>query len=184
MSNHPAPVSCWITALALSVACTGTSTGPGEGEFTELPADQVMIDVQFSSTSKGIRAAELKSDTAYLFSDSAVTHLRGVDLEMYDASGRQTAHLTSVTGVYNQNTQAMIGRGDVVLIVLADGRRIETEELYYDPEQRRIWSDVETHMTLPDGTDITTSNFTADDEFRNVQTGTTRGRSPATRIRF
>lgn len=171
-----------VIAAAVS-GCAGSSTAP-EGDFTELPADQVMIDVQFSSTSDGVRAAELKSDTAFMYSDSSVMHLRGVDLEMYDSSGRQTAHLTALTGVYDQNTQAMVGRGNVVLVVIADGRRIETEELHYDPEQRRIWSDVETHMTLPDGTDITTANFTSDDRFQNVRTGETRGRSPATRIQF
>jgi LPS export ABC transporter protein LptC len=182
------PCAVWRTAalasLLLVAACRGSGTDPMVAEFETLPADQIMEGVEFTSTSAGIRSAKLLSDTAYLFEDSSVMHLRGVDLEMYDATGTKTAHLTSLTGVFNQNTEAMIANEDVVLIVLKDGRRILTDELHYDPQTRRVWSDVETRMTLPDGSDMTVESFTADDQFNNVQTRGARGRSPTTRITF
>jgi LPS export ABC transporter protein LptC len=173
---------CLVGAVSLAAACGGTSTDPMVEEFESLPADKIMEGVEFSSTSSGVRSAKLLSDTAYLFEDSSRMHLRGVDLEMYDANGTRTAHLTSKTGVFDQSTEAMIATGDVVLVVIKDGRRILTEELHYDPQTRRVWSDVQTRQTLPDGTDMTVESFTADDQFNNVQTKGARGRSAATKI--
>lgn len=168
----------------LTAACGETAVDPMVADYAQLPADQIMEQVEFSATADGIRAAKVVSDTAYIFEDSSSMHLRGVDLEMYDQSGRQTAHLTSLQGVYNQNTQAMTATGSVVLVVLKDGRRIETEELQYDPETHRIWSDVETVMQEADGTRTTVSSFTADDEFNNVQSRGVRGGRTTTEIKF
>jgi len=177
------PVRTLVTAVLLVAgACGGAGTDPMVEEFSSLPADQIMEGVEFSSTSSGVRSAKLLSDTAYLFEDSSRMHLRGVDLEMYDANGTKTAHLTSKTGVFDQMSEAMIATDDVVLVVLKDGRRLMTQELHYDPQTRRVWSDVQTRQTLPDGTDLTVESFTADDQFTNVQTKGARGRSPATRI--
>ena len=171
--------------LALMVAaCAESAADPMVADYAQLPADQIMEQVEFSATADGIRAAKVVSDTAYIFEDSSAMHLRGVDLEMYDETGRQTAHLTSLQGVYNENTQAMTATGTVVLVVLKDGRRIETEELHYDPETHRIWSDVETVMQETDGTRTTVSSFTADDQFNNVQSRGIRGGRTTTEIRF
>ena len=48
----------------------------------------------------------------------------------------------------NERTEEMVARGDVVLIVHSDGRRIESPELHYDPNRDRIWSDSTTVQTL------------------------------------
>lgn len=175
----------WLAAVLLvAAACGGAASDPMVAEFQELPADQIMEGVEFSSTSAGVRSATLVSDTAYLFDDSTVMHLRGVDLEVYEETGRQTAHITSRTGVFDQTTQKMIATGNVVLTILGDGRKIETEELHYDPETRRVWSDVETRMTEQDGTVSTVESFTADDQFTNVQSRGARGGRPRTNISF
>ena len=183
-TGRAATVSLVGVLLALAGACGGSTSDPMVAEFQELPADQIMEGVEFSSTSAGVRSARLVSDTAYMFDDSTAMHLRGVDLEMYDETGRRTAHITSQTGVFDQNTQRMIATGSVVLVILADGRKIETEELHYDPETRRVWSDVDTRMTEPDGNVATFESFTADDQFTNVQTRGARGGRPRTNISF
>jgi LPS export ABC transporter protein LptC len=168
--------------LAALAACGRGPAEPAGGDFQDLPADQVMVGVDFVQTSQGVRVGTLRSDTAFVFSDSSVMHLRGVNLELHDENGQRKAHLTSLTGVLNNQTQAMIARGDVVLIVMANGRRIETPELHYDPQTRRVWSDSTTRMSHQ-GETFTAEGFTSDDEFRNVQTGRVRGRT-GVRIEF
>jgi LPS export ABC transporter protein LptC len=175
--------SIGLLALLLA-ACADTGADPMVAEYEQLAADQIMEQVEFSATADGVRAAKVVTDTAFIFEDSSSMHLRGVDLEMYDASGLQTAHLSSLQGVYDKNTQAMVATGDVVLVVLKDGRRIETDELHYDPETRRVWSDVETRMQEADGTRTTVASFTADDQFNNVQSRVVRGGRTTTDIRF
>ncbi|MEC7386344.1 MAG: hypothetical protein VYD22_01445, partial [Gemmatimonadota bacterium] len=65
--------------------------------------------------------------------------------------------------------------GDVLLIVHSDQRRIETQELNYDPESERIWSDSATVQTMVDGSITRGSAFESDMEFRNVRIASIRG---------
>lgn len=161
----------FLTALALIVvlgACDD-STAPLTGDYEPLPADGVMTSIDHLYTSEGVRRAQLRADTAYVFEDSAATHLRGVKLEMFDNAGELTSTLTSTEGEYNTTTQKTVARGNVVLVIPGpNGSTIWTEELHYDPVSKRVWSDVYTRMLTNDGKDMHGEGFTADDQFLNV----------------
>jgi hypothetical protein len=82
----------------------------------------------------------------------------------------------------DQNTNRMIARGSVVLVVKgANGRTVYTEELHYDPNQKQVWSDVQTRMVFPDGRQNTVKSFRSDDQFDNF---TAEGLTGSTGIRF
>jgi LPS export ABC transporter protein LptC len=170
-------------AALFAAACSGSPQEPVPGDFHELPADNVMANVVFRPTSDGVRSAVLRSDTVFVYDDSAEYKLVGVDLEMYDENGRMTATLTSQRGSFNTATELMVALGDVVLITLEEERRIETEELHYDPTNRRVWSDVPTVMYDENGPQRGTS-FRADDQFRNVTIVGFKGRIPGLRLDF
>jgi LPS export ABC transporter protein LptC len=174
-------------AVALLAACRG-ATEPVDAYYETLPADQVLVDVEHAITSNGVRQSLLRSDTSLIFNDSAAIHLRGVNLHVYDPEGRLTATLTSRTGELNQNTNKMVARGEagcmaqpehrgcVVLVVEGpEGRTVWTEELHYDPSQKRIWSDVTTRSRTRGGEDMTGDSFTSDDQFRNFRITVPRG---------
>jgi LPS export ABC transporter protein LptC len=168
-------------AAAILVACNGT-TAPVAQDYESLPADQVLIAVEHSMTNGGIRRSLLKSDTTYMFNDSASVHLRGVNLEMYTETGELRATLTSLTGELDQNTNRMVARGNVVLTVRgANGRTVWSEELHYDPQQGRMWSDVPTRTRTVDGQEMSGDAFTSDDSFSNFRVTNVRG---TTRIQF
>jgi LPS export ABC transporter protein LptC len=174
--------SPWMI-VALAAACGGSPQEPAvTGDFVPLPSD-VMTDVVFKPTTNGVQTALLRSDTVYMRRDSARYDLVGVDLQMFDTSGKLSATLTSETGEYSTVGQAMVARGDVVLITVEGGRRIETEELHYDPNTRRVWSDVATTVT-EQGTVMRGHAFSADDGFRNVNVPGYRGPIPGVRFRF
>ena len=178
-------VRVWATVIlgAMPVACGGAADPVAEG-FEQLRADNVMISAQTRYTSNGILSAEAQFDTVYVFDDSASRHVKGVRVGLFDESGRRTGTLTSDSGRMNDNSREMVALGNVVLIVIEDGRRIETEELHYDPQERSIWSDVHTVQTLNGDVTEGLGGFRADDQFRNVQIVRPRGRLPGQRIRF
>lgn len=166
MSRYLVPALASLTLL--SGACDA-STAPPTAEYESLPADQVITNVDHLFTSDGVRRAQLRADTAYVFEDSAATHLRGVTLEMFDNEGALTSTLTSERGEYDTETQKTVARGDVVLVMPGpDGRTIWTEELHYDPVAKRVWSDVPTRVLMNSGEDFHGQGFTADDQFVNV----------------
>ncbi|MGH7553411.1 MAG: LPS export ABC transporter periplasmic protein LptC [Longimicrobiales bacterium] len=169
------------STLVATTACN-RRTDPVSADYQNLPADQIMIGATHSPTSDGIRSAIGTYDTVYVFQDSSKLDLRGVNLQLFDATGRQTATLTARTGEMNTATEAMVARGDVQLVTLTDGRIIRTEELHYDPAGRRIWSDVATTMRHQ-GQDLQADGFSSDDQFKQIQFTRLRGRLPG-RVSF
>src|SRR5688500_161323 len=107
-------------------ACSQQPTPTGE-DFQDVPADLVMIGMRSFVTNNGIRKAQLMGDTGFVHDDSSKIHVKKVNLKFFDEQGAESGSLTSRTGDFNTNTQAMVARGNVVLITTTGGQRIETE---------------------------------------------------------
>jgi LPS export ABC transporter protein LptC len=158
-----------LAAIVLAAACNG-ATAPVDDDYMALPADQVVYGVEYITTDNGVRRATLKADTALVYNDSALMNLQVVHLELYNDNGTHQATLTSASGELNRNTNKMVARGSVVLVVHGEqGRTVWTEELHYDPNQKRIWSDVHTRSRDARGADLTGDGFTSDDQFTNFR---------------
>jgi len=93
----------------------------------------------------------------------------------YNEDGTERATVTADMGEMDENTDRMLARGSVVLLMHEDGRRIETAELNYDPNQDRIWSDSATVQTLADGSVTRGTAFESDLDFTNVRITNPRG---------
>lgn len=175
-----------IGLVAAASACGNETTTPSAvTDASGLPADNVILGVEHNMTREGIRTGVLNSDTAYLYESSRRMDLRGVRIRFFGDTGVETGTLTSTTGEYDIGTGSFLARGDVVL--LTDGpdgeRRLETEELHYDVENDRLWSDVAFVMREGGSTTRGTS-FQSDSQFRTwsvtgaeTEGGIRRGRS-------
>jgi LPS export ABC transporter protein LptC len=173
----------WTTSVLLVLTACSSGEGPTGENFREVPADMIVIGMTEYMTAAGLRRARLRGDTAYVHDDSGKVKVKGVDLLIFDEQGGESAKLTSRDGDFNTATQAMVARGNVVLITTkGKTRRIETEELFYEPQNKRIWSNVKTLM-IEDGERATGDGFTADDQFQNIQIKNLRGRAPV-KIQF
>jgi LPS export ABC transporter protein LptC len=169
--------------LALS-ACGGQPAGPNASAgFRKLPSDQVIVGFEQHITESGKNKAILRGDTAYVYEDSSFAKLRKVNLMLYDEQGQLSARLNSDSGEVNTFTRAMVARGRVVLITEQDSRRIETEELHFDPQAHRVWSTVKTVQRHQGGV-LTGSGFEADDKFYNVRITDARSTGGGFRITF
>jgi LPS export ABC transporter protein LptC len=167
----------WLGLIGalVSVACEPQSLEVVASAAAQaMKADQVMFGVQQYITQDGIRRGVLNADTAYVFEDSGKVEVRKVRLNLYSESGKSAADLTSRAGTLDTRTQGMVARGAVVLTT-SDGRKINTEELHYDPNTHRVWSTVTTTM-VQEGGPLTGDGFTADDQMRNIQITRPRGR--------
>lgn len=167
-----------VAVLGLGwTACNGVTEQPtGEG-YQDLSADQIMIDVTHNPTSNGVRSAIGRYDTVYVFADSSLYHVKGVDLQTFDPDGRRSATITADSGTLNQATDALVARGHVVLVT-ENVCTIRTEELHYDPDTRQLWSELPTRFEW-DGRATTADRFRADDGFRNINATNVRGQMPS-----
>lgn len=177
-----------LTLAVLLAACGSGSTTPAPvADASELPADNVIQGLRHVMTNEGVRTGILNGDTAYMYEVGRKLDLRGVELEFFSETGVRSGTLTSETGEYDISTGAFVARGDVVLVTeTPEGRRrLETEELHYDVQGDRLWSDVEFTLTQ-DGRVTRGTSFTSDARFQSwtVKGARTEGGLPESGIRF
>jgi len=172
-------------ALALGVASCDQSRPDSviDPALEEMEADYIMFGLTDYLTRRGIREAIVQADTAFFFQDSTAVLLSGnVRLTAYDQeSGTEKAVVTSDRGRLDTSTNSLLAQGNAVLIIRADGRRIESAELRYVPDQDAISSDSATVMYDGDSI-IEGTGFDADLSFERVLVRNARTRGGAVRF--
>lgn len=154
-------------ALGLS-GCGGEDEAPiASPELMESGAASVIYRMATIITVNGVQEARVEADTAYSFPDSAVYSLRSPTLVLYTPQGVERARVVSREGWINLTTKELVATGDVVLTIPEGNRRVETQELNYDPNGDRIWSD--SPSTMWEGNTMTRGqSFESDLQFRRA----------------
>lgn len=144
-------------------------------DLQSMEADFVAYGMTMYVTANGVREGRVEADTAYIFEESSSADLHQMTIVFYDEIGNANATVTGVEGEWNRETDRMVARGDVVLIIHSDSTRIESQELHYDPQLDRIWSDSATTRVLADGTVTSGTAFESDMSFENIRIANMRG---------
>lgn len=159
----------FVVALGVIAACQDLKE-PLTVRTVVLPdsADQMLIGMRVALTDAGVRRAELKSDTAFMYEDNTRSELRKVNAVFFTPTGVQDATLISRAGTYNMRLGTMSARGDVVVNSTA-GRRLTTQELRYDPGRNEVSSDSAFRLTMPDGRVLQGVGFVSDPDLNSIQ---------------
>ena len=168
-----------LTSVLLLAACTDSPPMMVvDPELEALAADYILMGVTTNVTRDGIREFVVSADTALTYLDSTVVFFRGnVTLTAYNEDvGTEKAIVTSDRGRLDQGTNEMWAEGNAVLLIQADGRRIESYELKYRPDDDQIRSDSATVMYDGDSV-VEGTSFTSDLNFERliILNGRTRG---------
>jgi LPS export ABC transporter protein LptC len=158
-----------LAPLVMLAACT--TPRPAVPFAGPVNTDQVTVNMTLRMTEAGMLKALLRADTAITPAGQSRSQLKHVRLEFQTAGGGKGT-LTSKTGEYDPESDLMIARGGVVLVVPGENgqgtRTIRTEELNWNQSQDRVWSRLQTRVEEPTRTVITQS-FTSDSRFTNIQ---------------
>lgn len=167
-----------IPALLL-VACTEAPPRMVvDPDLAAMEADYIIFGLTDNVTRGGVREFLLEADTALIFQDSTIVLLRGnVTLTAYNEEvGTEKAVVTSDRGRLDESTNELLAEGNSVLLIRADGRRIESYELRYTPDSDLIRSD--SSVVMYDGDDVVEgTRFNSDLNFErvNITNARTRG---------
>lgn len=136
----------------------------------ELPAcDNEIGEMTQNLSREGIRTALLQADRACFWDQSDTIVVEGFRLTVYaEGTGVEEAVVTGNRGVLDLSTERMRANGSAILFIPSQGRRIESEELYYDPQANRMYSDSTTFM-YHEGRVLEGSGFESDLAFENVR---------------
>ena len=184
-ARYKAAMKRFLALALLLGACKGNEVSPmATVGYKDIPADQIIVNMEQYVTQSGRQRAVLRGDTAYVFEDSAKAHVIKVNMTLFNENGGERAQLTAREGDFSSTSQAMVARGNVVLVTRgADSRTIESEELHYDPNAKRIWSTKPTVMRHG-GSTLRGSGFESDDQFVNVRVTNARSSGGGMRIQF
>ena len=167
--------SVLVGLVVLSAGCETQAEPPvAAADVANMGADQVMFGVEHIVTGNGVVRGVLRSDTAFMYEDSALVRVRPVNLTLYDDQGAVAGEVTARTGVLNTRTQIMVATGNVV-VSETGGDRIETEELHFDPSRDRVWSVVETTIHR-EGSVLHGTGFTSNTQLTDTRLDAPRGR--------
>jgi LPS export ABC transporter protein LptC len=160
-----------LPLLWILLGCSEEASTPvGSPPLLETGADAVFIGLEHFITLEGVREGRLFADTAFLYNDSSLYVLTNPILVLFTETGIQRAKVTAERGRMKTNSQEMVAQGNVILEITEGNRRVESQELHYDPNGDRIWSDSLTTM-YEAGTTIRGVGFRSDLEFRNTRVG-------------
>jgi LPS export ABC transporter protein LptC len=162
-------------ALALGGCGSEVDIPVATQELQSMEADYVAYGMLTYVTSNGVREARIQADTAYVYENESTAELKQMELIFYDEVGKERATVTGLEGDWNQETNRMVARGDVVLFIHADSSTIESPEIFYDPDLDRIWSDSSTVRTMKDGSVQSGTAFESDMSFENLRIENMRG---------
>jgi len=173
--------------LAGGLLFTACTEGPPrmvvDPELEAIEADYIIFGPTDYLTRRGVREAVVEADTALVFQDSTIILLRGnVNLTAYNEElGTEKALVTADRGRLDTSNNELHAEGNAVLLIRADGRRIESYELRYRPGADVIESDPATVMY--DGDDVVEgTSFTSDLNFERVRIQNARTRGGAVRF--
>ena len=166
-----------VVVVGLLASCENAApvvTLPEEEDF--LGADAVIMGgTTLITNADGIRTARLQFDTAFQWSDSTHQTLRGVHLTVFNEDGSARATVSALRGRFEPDDQRLTANGSAVLTVPVADRRLETEELNYDPQREELWSD-SAFVMLEEGDRYEGTAFTSDLEFQNFRVSGVAGR--------
>ena len=128
---------CLCAFLAAS-GCGGGGKGVAALGAKADSADQVMFGVTQFLTSMGVKQAVLRADSALVYEAPGRVDLRKVTVTFFSTEGVQLSILTSQTGIYWTRTNQMSASGNVVVVRTADGARLKTDFLEYDPAKNQV----------------------------------------------
>ena len=88
----------------------------------------------------------------------------GLHVWFYEKTGELKAELTANWAKKDVATNLWEARGNVV-VINNEGKKLETEQLFWDPKKEIVYSEKYTKITSPDGTVATGNTFTTKQDF-------------------
>jgi LPS export ABC transporter protein LptC len=169
-TRRPALVLALVLGMAGgAVACSSESqVATVPDAYLTFDADGIVFQMTHRITQDGRLQGLVQADTAIQWQDSSAIHLRVLELTVLEESGEVRAIVTARRGVLDTRSNRMTAYGNVVMIVPGQNRRLESEELHYDPQGDRIRSD--SAFVFTEGTRVTRGRaFRSDLDFRNFE---------------
>jgi len=136
-----------FVGLALIAAACSSEPAEQRGGTGEPTPQQVVQGMRLRQSEGGRLRWELNADSAMSYGEREPTHLWVVRVDFFGAKPESIeSTLTAREGEIDPRTEELSARGNVV-VTTREGRRLETEELRWDPKRSKVVSDLSIRLT-------------------------------------
>ena len=91
---------------------------------------------------------------------------KGLHVRFYEKTGEFKAELTANWAKHDVTKDLYEAQGNVI-VTNAEGRKLETEQLFYNPKKGIVYSEKYTKITEPNGNMATGKSFSSNQDFSN-----------------
>ncbi|MCP4571908.1 MAG: LPS export ABC transporter periplasmic protein LptC [bacterium] len=144
---------CLLLLMALLAGCSGEEEPATSSRPAGVIPEQQFYDYVLIESDAGVRHWVLESDEMQKFAGERDVLLVTVRMEFY-REGEYFSTLTSDSGRADLQSKNVHTWGNVVVLT-EDGRKLETEELFFDNESQLITNDVFDRFTNDDDDVVT-----------------------------
>jgi len=99
---------------------------------------------------------------------------QGLQVWLYEKTGELSAEITANWAKQDMTSNLWEARSNVVL-TNAEGRKLETEQLFWDEQKGDVWSEKYTKITEPNGNIYSGDSFTAKQDLSDYKLNNTSG---------
>ncbi len=134
-------------------------------------AVDISKDVRIIYSDSAVVKAELTGPELRIYHDSTGNYefQKGLQIIFFDTEGKETQRIKSDYGVQRSTVGITEFRKNVV-INMADGSVIKTEELFYDENKKEYYNSVPIFMEFTDSRgNIQATSFRSDVDFKNIR---------------
>lgn len=115
-------------------------------------------NVEITMTEASVLKLVIKGNKQLTFSNGDLEFPETIRIDFFDSNGDTTSVLTAMEGVYDAKTKLYRAFGDVVVRNLKEKQTLKTEELFWNPNTEKIYTDqffiVNTETDLIQGTGL------------------------------
>lgn len=160
---------CFSVAIVISFANSGCQNDIKEIRAITDPRVlplQTSINAEYRLSEKGKRKNILKAAQLdqYQGDENYIVASGGYEITFYDSLEVQDAKLTATNGRYSENSKTMIATGNVVLSN-REGAKLETEEIVFQLDSARIYTDKFVIITTENGSVLRGKGLESNDSF-------------------
>lgn len=162
----------------LTLGCIYLASCRNDIETIKALTDEVRLpdvtgfDVEMSYTDSGILKGKIYASEVYQYMNRQEPYYefpKGMKTVFFDKKGNQTASITSKYAIYYPKKALWEGRNQVLAESPSEGKKVETEQIFWDQEKKRIYTDKYAKVTNPDGVFVGENGFEAKEDLSRLR---------------
>jgi LPS export ABC transporter protein LptC len=132
--------------------------------------DLTGYNIEMSYTDSGVLKGKIFAPEVYQYIHKEEPYYefpQGIKVVFYDRSGNAKSFIQAKYAIYFDKKQLWEARNQVLAENPGAGEKLETEQMFWDQKEKRIYSDKFSKMTNPDGVFKGENGFEADEDLSN-----------------